>query len=263
MARVLEKHYNPKALKIAQNFHFGTRNQKPDESISGYVLALKKLAVHCNYGEFLDRALRDRFVCGLSNIKIQNKLLNTESLTFEKVCSIAKPWRWRRGTSTQEFHPTSSESSQVNKLTGQSSKNTEQSLCLRCGGSHPSQSCKSKSAKCYKCSKLGHLASVCRTKDAKRKGNVHNVQSLELSNNADENDDQSGIYTLYSLDTNKPNCNSCTVELEINGKLYKMEIDTAADYSIMSKSEYLERFADRPVTPSKVTLKTYTVERRA
>ena len=101
-------------------------------------------------------------MCGLSNIKIQNKLLNTESLTFEKACSIAKAMKMAE-RNTQEFHPTSSESSQVNKLTGQSSKNTEQSLCPRCGGSHPSQSCKFKSAKCYKCSKLGHLASVCRT----------------------------------------------------------------------------------------------------
>ena len=90
IVRVLEKHYNPKPLEIAQSFHFGTRNQTPGESISGYVLALKKLVVHCNYGERLDRALRDRFVCGLSNIKVKNKLLNTESLTFEKGCSIAK-----------------------------------------------------------------------------------------------------------------------------------------------------------------------------
>ena len=171
-------------------------------------------------------------MCGLSNIKIQNKLLNTGSLTFGKVCSIAKAMEMVE-RNTQEIHLTSSESSQVNKLTGQSSKDTEQSLCPRCGGSHPGQSCKFKSANCYKCSTLGHLASDCRTKDA----NIHNVQSSELSNNADENDDELGIYTLYSLDTNKPNCISYTVELEINGKPCKMELDTAADYSIMSKSE--------------------------
>ena len=29
--RVLEKHYNPKPLEIAQSFHFGTRNQKSGE----------------------------------------------------------------------------------------------------------------------------------------------------------------------------------------------------------------------------------------
>ena len=259
IVRVLEKHYNPKPLEIAQSFHFGTRNQKSGESISDYVLALRRLAVHCNYGEFLDRALRDRFVCGLNNSKIQNKLLNTEDLTFAKACSIAKTMEMAE-KNTQEFHPTSSESNQVNKLTEQSSKNTEQSVCHRCGGNHSGQFCKFKSAKCYKCSKVGHLASVCRSKDEKRKGKVHNVQVSESGHDANENDDELGIYSLYSLDTDKPTHNRYTVEMEINGKLCQMELDTAADYSIMSKSEYLERFAGRPLTPSKITLRTYTGE---
>jgi len=67
IVRILEKHYNPKPLEIAQSFHFGTRNQKSEGPVSDYVLALKRLAVHCNYGEYFNRALRDRFVCGLNN----------------------------------------------------------------------------------------------------------------------------------------------------------------------------------------------------
>ena len=69
-----------------------------------------------------------------------------------------------------------------------------------------------------------------------------------------------GIYSLYSLDQNRPNHNRYTLEMKINGKPYMMELDTAADFSIMSKSEYFEKFADKPLTPSQVTLKTYTGE---
>ncbi|XP_068697605.1 uncharacterized protein [Montipora foliosa] len=120
----LEKHYNPKPLEIAQSFHFSTRNQKLGESIGDYVLALKKLAIHCNYGEFLDRALGDRLVCGLSNPKIQNKLLNTEDLTFEKACRIAKAMEMaERNTEEFRIHPTTSEGSQVNQLTTKDTKN--------------------------------------------------------------------------------------------------------------------------------------------
>ena len=140
IVRILEKHYSPKPLEIAQSFHFGTRNQKSEESVSDYVLALKKLAVHCNYGEYLNRALRGRFVCGLNNPKIQNKLLNTEDLTFEKACGIAKTMEMA-DRNTQEFHPSSSDTIKVNKLTENvreniDSKNTEQLSCPRCGGSH-------------------------------------------------------------------------------------------------------------------------------
>ena len=38
------------------------------------------------------------------------------------------------------------------------------------------------------------------------------------------------------------------------------EVDTAADYSIMAHCVYLEKFADTPLTPSKVVLRTYTGE---
>lgn len=37
IVRILEKHYNPKPLEIAQSFHFGTRNQKSEESVSDCV----------------------------------------------------------------------------------------------------------------------------------------------------------------------------------------------------------------------------------
>ena len=70
--------------------------------------------------------------------------------------------------------------------------------------------------------------------------------------------DELGIYSLYSLDRNRPNSNRYALEMKINGKPCMMELDTAADFSIMSKSEYIEKFADTPLTPSQVTLKTYT-----
>ena len=69
-------------------------------------MALKKLSIHCNYGEFLNRALRDRFVCGLNNPKIQNKLLNTQDLSFEKECQIANSMEMAE-KNTQEFRPVS------------------------------------------------------------------------------------------------------------------------------------------------------------
>ena len=52
--------------------------------------------------------------------------------------------------------------------------------------------------------------------------------------------------------------NRYAMEMKINSKPCMMKLDTAADFSIMSKSEYLEKFADKPLTPSQVILKTYT-----
>ena len=85
------------------------------------MLALKRLAVHCNYGEHLNQALWERFVCGPNNLKIQNKLLSTGDLVFKKACSIESG----EDRNTQEFHHLSSETIQVNKVMKQKSKSTE------------------------------------------------------------------------------------------------------------------------------------------
>ena len=87
---MLKEHYNPAPLEIAESFHFGTRVRKEGESIADFIVALKKLSIHCNFGVYLNRTLRDRFVCGLNYEKIQNRLLNTADLTFKLACETAR-----------------------------------------------------------------------------------------------------------------------------------------------------------------------------
>ena len=53
------------------------------------MLALKRLAVNCSYGEQLNQALWEQVVCGPNNVKKQNKVLNMGDLVFKKACSIA------------------------------------------------------------------------------------------------------------------------------------------------------------------------------
>ena len=50
------------------------------------------------------------------------------------------------------------------------------------------------------------------------------------------------------------------VEVSINGSLVALEVDTAADYSIASKSTYSQKFSNFPLHPSNVELKTCTGE---
>ena len=80
------KHYNPAPLEIAESLHFGMRVQKE----GNFRVALKKLSIHCNFGVYLNRALRDCFVCDLNHEKIQNRLLNTHDLTFERAFEMAR-----------------------------------------------------------------------------------------------------------------------------------------------------------------------------
>ena len=55
-----------------------------------YVAALRKLAEHCNFGDTLDKMLRDRLVCGIANAAVQKRLLTEPELTFTKAVTIAQ-----------------------------------------------------------------------------------------------------------------------------------------------------------------------------
>ena len=63
-----------------------------------------------------------------------------------------------------------------------------------------------------------------------------------------------------AVGTDNPTNKSYTVEVSINSSLVAMKVDTAADYSIMSKSTYTLKFSNFPLYPSNVELKTYTAE---
>ena len=68
----------------------------------------------CQFGAFLNEALRDRLVCGLINTQSQKKLLTEKQLTFEKAVEIAMAMELAN-KQTKEF-------SQTLGMTGGSSK---------------------------------------------------------------------------------------------------------------------------------------------
>ena len=86
----LRQHFDPKPLVIAERFHFHKRDQAPGESIGEYLAELRRRATHCNFGDFLDQALRDHLVCGIRHQGTQKRLLSEADLTLAKATEIAR-----------------------------------------------------------------------------------------------------------------------------------------------------------------------------
>ena len=59
-------------------------NQVANQFITKYIAELQRLATNCDFGEYLNDALRDYLVCGLSDTGIQKRLLSEENLKEEK-----------------------------------------------------------------------------------------------------------------------------------------------------------------------------------
>ena len=69
---------------------FYKRDPKETEGIKAYAASLKKLAEHCDFGDTLSDALRDRLVCGMRDGAMQKRLLGKADLTFAKAIEVAE-----------------------------------------------------------------------------------------------------------------------------------------------------------------------------
>ena len=156
---LLTAHYRPQTIEIAECYKFFKRTQEDQERTTDFIAALRRLAKTCNFGQYLDTALRDQFVCGLTDRKCQRELLTIQDLTLQTAIQKATAAE----TATREsrgIHGASAE-----RLSRELHKMSAKPLCYRCGRSgHQPTQCKYKTFKCRNFQKVGHLASVCHSK---------------------------------------------------------------------------------------------------
>ena len=84
LTQLLQGHYEPAPIVIAERHKFWTASQGESESVSEFVVRLKKLASTCSFAEFLSQALRDTLVSGLHSkmSRTQRHLLSIRDLTY-------------------------------------------------------------------------------------------------------------------------------------------------------------------------------------
>ena len=86
---VLTTHLKPTPFTIAERFKFYERAQLPGERVNDFIAALRTLALKCEFAAFLEKAIRDKLVCGTSNSRIRKRLLVERDLTLNKAIEIA------------------------------------------------------------------------------------------------------------------------------------------------------------------------------
>ena len=151
IADVLKKHLNPKPIIIAERYKFYHRTQRNGEALNKYLADLRKMSEHCEFGQFLEDAIRDKFVCGMINSSIRKRLWTDENLTLEKATSIV--FSLETSSHENELISIKSELLTVHNVT------KERLKCLD-GTNHLADSCRYKTFICNKCKPRGHLAGV-------------------------------------------------------------------------------------------------------
>ena len=75
LVKTLGDHLDPQPTEMGERFRCGRRIQNDGESVASFVAELRRLSLHCGYGENLSTALRDQFVLGLCSEATQKKLV--------------------------------------------------------------------------------------------------------------------------------------------------------------------------------------------
>ena len=87
---MLKRHFELKPVIIAERFRFHRWDQSSGESIVEDLAKMCHLATHCQFSDYLNKALRDQFVCGLQNGGMQKRLLSKkEPLPLKKAVELA------------------------------------------------------------------------------------------------------------------------------------------------------------------------------
>jgi len=245
LTEALAKHYSTQTVVIAERFRFHKRVQKHGESVTKFVEALRQLAKTCEFGGFLEDALRDQLVCGLLDEKQQASLLAIRDLTLAKAledvqameiaASQASAIKAETGSSVHAIGQKRSTSTQ-NKSARKDSKGEK---CYRCGGEHAPAGCRFRTEKCRMCDKVGHIARMCRTNSS---GKVKQVD-------------------VAAVRGETVRVKPMMVEMTLDGVSTSMEVDTGAAVTLMSETAFRTVFPSMEIQKTAEVLTTYTKAR--
>ena len=281
---LLLEHINPKPNEISQRFVFYRRDRRSGETVKDYVAELRKLSEHCNFNEKLEEHLRDKFVCGLNDGVVQQKLLATKNLTLAISIETAVAME-AAARSAKQIHGVGLDGL-VHRLgegrnPGGSKLSKFSKECFRCGSKkHLADKCPFKNQECFKCKKLGHTQMKC-----KKFGNPNNrmhlvEEELEVSQVESEEIDltlelESDLHclnlyrlvfefelsvTVYQLgDEERRSSEPIMISIKLNKITVRMEVDTGAAVSVMSVELY-NAVGGGPLDRCEMRLKTYTGE---
>ena len=143
------KHLDPKPIVMVKRYKFHKAEQEESESIRRYLAKLQKLAETCEFEEYREQAIRDRFVLWFES-------------AFNSTQAELNNWQACAGELTEKGTSVVHGDAVVKKLDGTFSE------CFRRGKSnHSPETCLHRKARCYKCQTLGHIVAKCPEKQEK------------------------------------------------------------------------------------------------
>lgn len=261
---ILKSQFSPLISVFSERLKFYNAKQHSDESVNEWLSRLKSLAINCRFEAYLNSVLRDKFICGITKEPILARVCELEhDATFENSVQTALQ---REMALKEKFNHQPIEINKINKSgnskssnKGKSkSKSDANSVCYACGGiNHDFKLCKMKKYTCKICNKKGHIAKVCKNSKSNNYISDDDEAGTESDNTETVDFEHLNMYSLVHINNLKDS--EFHVELIINGKKIKFEVDTGSALSVCSEKFYqqVSQNLNLPLKKIKTVLKTY------
>lgn len=130
--------------------------------------------------------------------------------------------------------------------------------CYRCGKpNHKPSQCPIRRAKCHNCGKVGHIQRACRQRK-RRKGQDKQGSKQEVKQVLQAQSPQEEPVHMFQVKAGVDN--PLEVNLTMEGRHLRMELDTGAAKSLVSEKTYENLFQNWPLQPATAKLHTYSCE---
>ena len=165
VCEAFQNHCSPRKNIIYERYTFWSLQQDEGEPINTYLTRLKVKIDTCEYNKegwpasVRQELIRDKFVFGLTDDSLKERLLRETPLTLSKAIEIAQ----RSEASKQQIKDMKS-SSRPNVDAVKGCRGPIPTYCGQCGQTHKPKECPAYGLKCSICKKLHHFAKVCRNK---------------------------------------------------------------------------------------------------
>ncbi|XP_059049470.1 uncharacterized protein K02A2.6-like [Achroia grisella] len=267
-----EEHFTPQKNITYERYKFFSRNQKPDETYEDYIACLRDLSMTCEFGALAESLIKDRLVCGISDITVKDRLLRTRDLSLikaEEICRASQETKMQiQQLCANTADCNGGESSGILKLNRNirdkvdidrkyessryqiknSNLKVKTFLCKRCGYEHIPQQCPAFNKRCLKCQRYNHFARQCQVKTVEVDESEHEIETIRL-----------GAVFIHSLNGNKDWVITVGAYNQGNLKELKLKVDTGAQANVLRADNLPELGGDIHnllITNSKLT--TYT-----